>query len=107
MSDYAFGISQRPCESNGQITLDLTVKNHPGVMSHICGLFSRRAYNVEGILCMPIGQGEHSRIWLLVDKDQRLDQMVKQVRKLPDVLDVECRMIEPELLAQLQHLLDS
>ena len=23
--------------------LELTVDNHPGVMSHVCGLFSRRA----------------------------------------------------------------
>ena len=34
--------------------LELTVNNHPGVMSHVCGLFSRRGYNVEGILCMPV-----------------------------------------------------
>ena len=27
----------------------------PGVMSHICNLFARRAFNVEGILCMPVG----------------------------------------------------
>jgi acetolactate synthase I/III small subunit len=70
--------------------LELTVRNHPGVMSHISGLFARRAYNVEGILCMPIGNKERSRIWLLVDEDQHLEQMIKQVEKLEDVLDV-CR----------------
>ena len=42
--------------------LELTVRNHPGVMSHVCGLFSRRAFNVEGILCMPVGEGRESRI---------------------------------------------
>ncbi|EMK3758521.1 ACT domain-containing protein, partial [Providencia rettgeri] len=36
------------------IALELIVRNHPGVMSHICGLFARRAFNVDGILCMPI-----------------------------------------------------
>ncbi|MCK8602791.1 acetolactate synthase small subunit [Desulfoferrobacter suflitae] len=107
MSDHPFQPSPKPCESRQQVTLDLTVKNHPGVMSHVCGLFSRRAYNVEGIFCMPIGKGEHSRIRLLVNEDQRLDQMVKQVRKLPDVLDVTCRTVEPRLLEQLQQLLDS
>ncbi len=76
-------------ESRHEI-LELTVRNHPGVMSHISGLFARRAYNVEGILCMPIGDKEHSRIWLLVNEDQRLEQMVKQVQKLEDVLEV-CR----------------
>ena len=37
--------------------LELNVNNHAGVMSHVVGLFSRRAYNVEGILCMPVGDG--------------------------------------------------
>ncbi len=23
-------------------------------MTHVCGLFARRAFNVEGILCLPI-----------------------------------------------------
>ncbi|MEA3363999.1 MAG: acetolactate synthase small subunit, partial [Candidatus Hydrogenedentes bacterium] len=64
--------------------LELTVNNHPGVMSHVCGLFARRAYNVEGILCMPIGDGTTSRIWLLVNEDERLDQMIKQTEKLYD-----------------------
>jgi acetolactate synthase-1/3 small subunit len=70
------------------LTLELTVRNHPGVMSHVCGLFARRAFNVEGILCMPVGDGEQSRIWLLVNEDARLEQMLKQLRKLEDVLEV-------------------
>ncbi|MBG0789364.1 MAG: acetolactate synthase small subunit [Desulfovibrionaceae bacterium] len=69
--------------------IELSVRNHPGVMSHICGLFARRAYNVEGIACMPVNGGGTSKIWLLVDADRRLDQMIKQVDKLQDVLDVE------------------
>jgi acetolactate synthase-1/3 small subunit len=65
--------------------LELTVNNHPGVMSHICGLFSRRAYNLEGIVCVPIGSGETSRMWLQVNEDRKLEQVIKQVQKLPDV----------------------
>ena len=68
--------------------LELTVNNHPGVMYHICGLFSRRAYNVEGILCLPIGNGQQSRVWLLLNADQRLEQIIKQAGKLEDVLEV-------------------
>ena len=68
--------------------LELTVRNHPGVMSHVSGLFARRAFNVEGILCMPVGDGTQSRIWLLVREDERLPQMVSQVAKLEDVLAV-------------------
>jgi len=77
-------------EHNGfhKVVLELEVANHPGVMSHICGLFSRRAFNVEGILCMPVGTGGTSRIWLLVFEDQRLEKMIKQVEKLEDVVCV-------------------
>jgi acetolactate synthase-1/3 small subunit len=66
--------------------LEIDVNNHAGVMSHVVGLFSRRAYNVEGILVLPVGDGRRSRIWLLVNEDQRLPQMMKQVEKLEDVI---------------------
>ena len=71
--------------------LDLLVNNHPGVMSHVCGLFSRRAFNVEAILCLPMNGGGESRIWLLVNEDERLEQMIRQMRKLQDVHDVRLR----------------
>lgn len=78
-------------DENGALAravLEIDVNNHAGVMSHVVGLFSRRAYNVEGILVMPVGNGERSRVWLLVGEDRRLPQMVKQVEKLEDVLAV-------------------
>jgi len=71
-----------PAETIPQTTLlGLTVNNHPGVMSHVCGLFARRAYNVEGILCLPLEDGRRSRIWLRV---------ARQLEKLLDVLQVDC-----------------
>lgn len=74
--------------SNTHTVLDVRVNNHPGVMSHVCGLFSRRAFNVEAILCLPMNGGDESRIWLLVVEDDRLEQMLRQMRKLQDVHDV-------------------
>jgi len=68
-----------------QAVLELTVNNHPGVMSHICGLFSRRAFNVDGILCLPLGNGRTSRIWLRVQEGERLAQVESQLHKLHDV----------------------
>jgi acetolactate synthase-1/3 small subunit len=68
--------------------LQLEVNNHPGVMSHICSLFARRAYNLEAIACIPVGTGRTSRIWLKVDEADRLEQVIKQIRKLPDVIEV-------------------
>ncbi|MFT3849649.1 MAG: acetolactate synthase small subunit [Propionivibrio sp.] len=87
--------------------LELDVNNHAGVMSHVVGMFSRRAYNVEGILCMPVGgenaNGEISRIWLTVNEDARLDQMVKQLEKLEDVRTVRRHGAEHEVFERLEE----
>ena len=82
--------------------LELDVNNHAGVMSHIVGLFSRRAYNVEGILCMPVSDGKRSRIWLLVFEDHRLEQMIRQLEKLEDVLNVRRHGAEHEVFERLE-----
>jgi len=71
--------------------IELTVQNHPGVMSHITGLFSRRAFNLEGILCAEIGDGARSRMYLLVKRDQRIPQILKQLSKLYDVEEIVLR----------------
>lgn len=68
--------------------LHLTVNNHPGVMSHVCGLFARRAFNLEGIFVAPSPAGAPCSMWLLVNEDQRMPQILSQVRKLHDVLEV-------------------
>ena len=83
--------------------LELDVNNHAGVMSHVVGMFSRRAYNVEGILCMPAGTGEMSRTWLTVNEDARLEQMVKQIEKLEDVRVVRRHGAEHEVFEQLER----
>ena len=70
------------------VVLRLVVRNHPGVMTHVCGLFARRAFNVEGILCVPVGGGTRSVVLLLVHEDDRIEQVVRQLRKLEDVIEV-------------------
>lgn len=77
-----------PDPARSGVVLRLVVRNHPGVMSHVCGLFARRAFNVEGILCMPVGDGSRSVVWLLVREDDRLEQVVRQIGKLEDVIEV-------------------
>ena len=71
--------------------VELTVRNHPGVMSHITGLFARRAFNLEGILCGSIGDGSRSRMFLMVNEDRRLSQLIKELDRLHDVLEVQLR----------------
>lgn len=71
------------------VVVRLVVRNHPGVMSHICGLFARRAFNVEGILCVPVGDGARSVVLLHVREDERMEQVTRQLVKLDDVLTIE------------------
>jgi acetolactate synthase-1/3 small subunit len=82
--------------------LEIDVNNHPGVMAHVIGLFSRRTYNVEGILCLPVGDGSRSRIWLLVNEDARLPQMMKQAEKLEDVIAIRRHHADHAVFSELE-----
>jgi len=70
------------------ILIKLTVHNHAGVMSHITGLFSRRGYNLEGIICGKIPDNANSRMYLLVENNDMIEQILRQLRKLYDVVDL-------------------
>ncbi len=96
-------ITRMETNSLKRTVLELDVNNHAGVMSHVVGMFSRRAYNVDGILCMPVGNGTTSRIWLTVNEDARLDQMVKQLEKLEDVLAVRRHGAEHQVFERLEE----
>jgi acetolactate synthase-1/3 small subunit len=71
--------------------LELRVHNHPGTMSHITGLFARRGFNLEAIVCVPVEDGATSSILLLVAEEPRLEQVERQLAKLYDVLTVRHR----------------
>ncbi|HKJ65769.1 MAG TPA: ACT domain-containing protein [Desulfopila sp.] len=88
------------------ILIELTVSNHPGVMSHICGLFSRRAYNLEKILCFPRPGGQESKMWLLVGEEDRLDQVLKQIDKLEDVQTIDYRRNSSGFFLQLEKMIE-
>ena len=77
--------------NENQSLLQLIVNNHPGVLSHICGLFARRSYNLEGVMIRPIaGSSSHkSCVWLLVNEVEKLPQLIRQTEKLIDVITVE------------------
>jgi acetolactate synthase-1/3 small subunit len=60
-------------------------------MSHITGLFARRAFNLEAIACCPVGDGTTSTVLLLVADEPRLEQVERQLQKLHDVLTVRHR----------------
>lgn len=76
--------AQRP-----NTVLQLTVRNHSGTLSHVAGLFSRRAFNLEAVLVLPETNNDTSRMWLKVAESERLSQVLSQLQKLEDVLKVE------------------
>ena len=89
--------------NHGRSVLELTVNNHAGVMSHVCGLFARRAYNLEGIMVMPIegGNGKKSRMWLLLQEEDKLNQVISQTEKLIDVLDIQRHQVNGSVFDQM------
>ncbi|MBU0960065.1 MAG: acetolactate synthase small subunit [Proteobacteria bacterium] len=94
-------LSPAPDKPNKAV-LELTVNNHPGVMSHICSLFSRRVYNMDGILCMPVKDGQMSKIWIRVNGNGQLEQIVKQLQKLEDVHAVRYHNAGHEIFIALE-----
>ena len=60
-------------------------------MSHVTGLFARRAFNLEAIACAPTADPSTSTMLLLVADDPRLEQVERQIEKLHDVLAVTQR----------------
>jgi acetolactate synthase-1/3 small subunit len=89
-----------PAAAPATAILDLRVRNHPGVMSHITGLFARRAFNLEAILCASIGDGGESRMLLLVADTPRLEQIERQLAKLHDVRSIRHRPdLGPDIFA--------
>ena len=85
------------------ILIELKVNNHPGAMSHICGLFSRRAYNLEKILCFPMADRAYSKMWLLVQEETKLDQVIKQLKKLEDVCELDYRRNSESFFHELEE----
>jgi len=84
-------------------TLSVLVRNHSGVLSHVAGLFTRRAYNIESLIAGVTENPSVSRLTIVVKGDERvLEQVIKQVRKLIDVIKVydlhKTHSVERELL---------
>lgn len=70
-------------------TLAVLVENRPGVLTHISGLISRRAFNIESIAASYTEEADTTRITIVVQADElELEQVVNQLSKLIDVIKV-------------------
>ncbi len=65
------------------------VENKPGVLHSVANLFRRRNFNIDSITVGATEQKDLARITITVSADEKtLDQVVKQLRKLIDVVKV-------------------
>ena len=70
-------------------TISILVENKFGVLARIAGMFSGRGYNIETLNVGPMTDSKLSRITATIVGDtDNLDQAIKQVDKLINVLDV-------------------
>jgi acetolactate synthase I/III small subunit len=82
--------------------LSLLVRNHPGVLSHVAGLFTRRGYNIESISAGETANPAITRITLVVGGDEaEIEQVSKQIRKLIDVVKVQELSYEGSITREL------
>jgi len=73
-----------------QHTISVLVENKFGVLTRVAGLFSGRGYNIDSLNVAPTHDSTASRMTIVTHGDApTLEQIVKQLKKLPDVLKVQ------------------
>ena len=70
--------------------LAILVDNKPGVLTHVAGLISRRAFNIESINAGYTEEESVTRINIVVsvDSERELEQVQNQLSKLIDVIKI-------------------
>jgi acetolactate synthase-1/3 small subunit len=84
------------------------VENRPGVLAHISGMFAARGYNIASLAVGATTDPTVSRMTIVcVGDDRVLEQIVKQLRKIIDVIRVldirERDHVERELILTKVH----
>lgn len=70
-------------------TISVLVENKFGVLTRVAGLFSGRGYNIDSLNVAPTQEPSTSRMTIVTrGDDATLEQIVKQLNKLVDVLEV-------------------
>jgi acetolactate synthase I/III small subunit len=71
-------------------TISVLVENKFGVLTRIAGLFSGRGFNIDTLNVAPTQDPSASRMTIVTKGDDAtLDQIVKQLNKLVDVIKVQ------------------
>ena len=70
--------------------LSVLMENRTGVLRRISGLFGRRGYNIDSIVASATEDENLTRMTVVVEGDEYiLDQVIKQLIKLHEIIDVE------------------
>jgi len=83
--------------------ISLLMENEAGALSRVAGLFSARGYNIESLTVAPTEDSSLSRMTILTSgSDEIIEQIIKQLNKLIDVVKVldlnDGKHIERELM---------
>jgi acetolactate synthase-1/3 small subunit len=71
-------------------TISVLVENKFGVLTRVAGLFSGRGYNIDSLNVAPTQNANTSRMTIITrGDDATLEQIVKQLNKLVDILSVQ------------------
>ena len=71
-------------------TISVLVENHFGVLTHVAGLFSARGFNIDSLAVGETHDPSVSRMTIVVHgEDPVVEQIIKQLNKLIDVIKVE------------------
>ena len=70
-------------------TISVIVENKFGVLARVAGMFSGRGFNIDSLNVAPMHDPSVSRITVVLKGDEAaLDMVIKQLRKLINVVDV-------------------
>jgi acetolactate synthase-1/3 small subunit len=70
-------------------TISILLENHSGALSRVAGLFSSRGYNISSLTVAETEDPTVSRMTMVVvGEDSILEQIVKQLNRLIDVIKV-------------------
>jgi acetolactate synthase-1/3 small subunit len=70
--------------------ISVLVENKPGVLARVSGMFSGRAFNIHSLTVAPTFDSDYSRMTIVTHgSEQIIEQIVKQLRKLINVVKVQ------------------
>ncbi|MFW5644163.1 MAG: acetolactate synthase small subunit [Alkalispirochaeta sp.] len=83
-------------------TISLLVANRPGVLIRIALVFARRGYNLDSVVVSPSNNAAFSMMNIVASGDEKtLDQILKQLNKIIDVVHATDRTGEDILQREL------